>query len=170
MGIVDPERIGIMGHSQGGYAVLALLVQSSRFKWAITADGWSDYTSYYGILRSDGTGYEFGQAERQLGGAPWEVPLRYVANSPIYFLDKINTPLLIVHGSDDPDHPVYLADQLFVGLRRLKKNVEYAKYDGESHAPRDWSYKNQIDLVKRVLDWMARYTPEEGSVVSTTSH
>jgi dipeptidyl aminopeptidase/acylaminoacyl peptidase len=54
-----------------------------------------------------------------------------------------------------------LGDQIFVALRRLGKDVEYAKYEGEDHSPLFWSYSNQIDLSKRVIDWFGRYLGEK---------
>ena len=157
MGIADPERVGVMGHSQGGFATLALLVQTSRFKVAMAADGWGDSTAYYGILSEDGTAYQYGQAEWQLGATPWQRPTTYIQNSPMYYLDRVTAPLLLVHGSEDDSHPSFLADEIFVGLRRLGKRVDYAKYMNEGHAPADWSYANQVDLANRVLSWFNRY-------------
>ncbi len=157
MGIADPARVGVMGHSQGGYATLALIVRSKRFKAAMSADGWSDFIAYYGLMQQDGAGYQYGQAEHQLGGPPWQYPLVYIQNSPVFYLDKVDTPLLIIHGSRDDAHPVFLADETFVGLRRLGKRAEYAKYEGEGHSPRDWSFENQLDVANRVIAWFDRY-------------
>ena len=157
MGIADPARIGVMGHSQGGYGTLALIVQTKRFRAAMAADGWGDFTSYYGLMQKDGTGYQYGQAELQLGGPPWQYPMRYVQSSPIFYLDRVDTPLLIVHGSQDDGHPSFLADEIFVGLRRLGKTVKYAKYEGEGHSPRDWKFANQLDLAKRVIAWFGSH-------------
>jgi dipeptidyl aminopeptidase/acylaminoacyl peptidase len=63
----------------------------------------------------------------------------------------VQTPLLITHGSRDTNVPVFLADQIFVGLRRLGKEVVYAKYEGEGHALLD--YANQLDYLNRVFAW-----------------
>jgi len=157
MGIADPRRVGVMGHSQGGFAILELLVQTNRFKVAMAADGWGDSTSWYGVLNRDGTGYEYGQAERQLGGAPWQYALTYIQNSPIYYLDRVQTPLLLVHGTEDADLPSFLSDEVFTGLRRLGKRVEYAKYEGEPHVPIDWNHVDQVDLADRVIKWFETY-------------
>jgi dipeptidyl aminopeptidase/acylaminoacyl peptidase len=157
MGIADPQRIGVMGHSQGGFAVLTLLVQTKRFKAAVAADGWGDSTAYYGSMRKDGSGHQYGQAERQLGGTPWDHPITYVGNSPMYHLDRVATPLLLVHGAEDDEIAASLSDEIFVGLRRLGKRVEYARYAGEPHVPMDWSYANQLDLGNRILGWFDRY-------------
>jgi dipeptidyl aminopeptidase/acylaminoacyl peptidase len=161
MGLADPDRVGVIGHSQGGYATVALIAKTQRFKAAVEIAGWGDYAGLYGFMNEDGTGFQYGQSERQLGGAPWERPVTYVENSPLFFLDRVQTPLLIVHGSNDETVPSFLADQMFVGLRRLGKLVEYAKYSGASHSPRDWSSVNQIDLGNRVVDWLRVHLKSE---------
>ena len=157
MGIADANRIGVMGHSLGGYSTLALLVQTKRFRAAIDADSFSDFGAFYGMIRKDGSGFEYSVAERLLQKQPWQDPVKYIENSPFYSLDRVGTPLLIVHGSEDEAASVYLAGQLFAGLRRLNKTVEYREYMGEGHVPRDWSPANQLDLADRVLAWMDRY-------------
>ena len=81
-----------------------------------------------------------------MGGTPWEFRDRYIENSPIFFLDRIDTPLLIAHGGEDRTVSPFLGDELFVALRRLGKEVEYAKYEGEGHSPIYWSYPNQLDF------------------------
>jgi dipeptidyl aminopeptidase/acylaminoacyl peptidase len=61
--------------------------------------------------------------------------------------------LLIVHGSSDRTVGSFLADQIFVSLRRLNKEAEYVKYEGEDHSPDYWSYANQVDLDERMIRW-----------------
>jgi dipeptidyl aminopeptidase/acylaminoacyl peptidase len=62
-----------------------------------------------------------------------------------------------VHGAQDDSVPSFLADEIFVGLRRLGKNVEYAKYEGENHSPNEWGYANQEDFCNRMITWFDRY-------------
>jgi dipeptidyl aminopeptidase/acylaminoacyl peptidase len=155
MGIADPGRIGLMGHSNGGYATLALLVQTNRFEAAIEVDGASDLLTFYGEMRSDGTAYgtALESGFDSLGGTPWQLRERYAENSPFFYLDRVNTPLLIIHGGDDLIVDPFLGDQLFVGLRRLGKEAQYVKYRGEGHSPSNWNYANKVDFVNRMLDW-----------------
>jgi len=75
----------------------------------------------------------------------------------MYHLDRVATPLLLVHGAEDDEIAASLSDEIFVGLRRLGKRVEYARYAGEPHVPMDWSYANQLDLGNRILGWFDRY-------------
>lgn len=156
LGIADPDRIGLMGHSYGGYSVLSLVVQSTRFKAAVTIDGIADIIGLYGQMSSDGTAY--GQASPEhgqflLGGTLWSHRDRYVENSPVFYLDRVKTPIMIMHGSEDSGASAFHADEVFVDLRRLGKEVTYAKYMGEDHVPTSWSFENQIDFLSRIIEW-----------------
>ena len=154
MGIADPERLGVMGHSYGGYCTLGLIAQTTRFKAAVASGGTGNLISAYGAMRRDGSTYSLPWAETgqgRMGGTPWEMRDRYIENSPAFYLDRIQTPLLLLHGELDNAAPSFLADEIFVGLRRLGKWVMYAKYEGESHAPADWEYANQVDYWNRII-------------------
>jgi dipeptidyl aminopeptidase/acylaminoacyl peptidase len=157
LGIADPEHIGVMGHSAGGFAALGLLVETSRFKAGVAVSGFADYTASYGQMRRDGSGHQYGSVESALGVQPWRNPVKFIQNSPVYYLDQIEAPVLIAHGSEDNAVASFLGDEVFVGLRRLGKRAEYAKYEGEGHVPRHWSYANQYDLASRVLRWLETY-------------
>ena len=147
MGIADPERLGVMGHSFGGYCTLALIAQTIRFKAAISSGGYGNWIGNYGQMRRDGSTY----GETKLGSTPWQSRDRYIENSPVFYLDRIQTPLLLLHGELDNAVPSFLADEIFVGLRSLGKWVMYVKYEGESHAPADWEYANQVDYWNRMI-------------------
>jgi len=160
MGIADPDRLGVMGHSYGGYSVLSLIVQTKRFKAATEADGMGDLISAYGQMRRDGTAFQTSiteQGQGLMGGSPWQFRERYIENSPLFYFDRVETPLLIVHGAEDSAVAPSLGDEVFVALRRLGKEVEYAKYEGEDHSPLYWSYMNQIDVCNRMIDWFGRH-------------
>lgn len=156
LGIADADRLGVMGHSYGGYSTLSIVVQSPRFKAAMASASMSNLISMYGEFRngeSGGIGYlEKGQGD--MGDTPWKERDRYVANSPFFFLDRVQTPVLLVHGGlDVPEN----AEQTFVGLRRLGKPVELAIYEGEQHWEGTWGFFNQVDYWKRMLGWFGRY-------------
>jgi len=160
MGIADRDHLGVMGHSYGGYSSLSLIVQTKRFKAAIEADGYGDLMGHYGEMDKDGTAYGTAineQAQGLIGGTPWQFRDRYIENSPIFHFDMVETPLLIVHGAADTDVMPFLADEVFVALRRLGKGVEYAKYEGEGHSLLYWSYANQEDFCNRMIIWFDKY-------------
>lgn len=157
MGIADPDRLGVMGHSNGGYGTLSLIVTTRRFKAAIEADGVGDLIGFYGQMEQDGTatGNALERSIDSLSGTPWDYRDRYIENSPIFYLDRVETPLLIVHGAEDTAVSSFLGDELFVGLRRLGKVVEYAKYGGEGHELN--SRANVLDFANRVISWFDKY-------------
>ncbi len=160
LGVADPARLGVMGHSFGGYSTLSLIVQTNRFKAAIEASGLADLFGSYGAMRPDGTAFGISIEEQgagSMGGTPWEVRDRYVANSPVFYFDRIKTPLLILHGTEDPTVASFLGDEIFVDLRRLGKEVEYVKYEGEGHPPLNWKYANQVDFCNRVIAWFGAH-------------
>lgn len=152
MGIADPDRLGVMGASYGGYSTLALLVQTERFKAAVMDVGFGNLSSMYGTMLKNGRASGVGWAEEgqgRMGGPPWQFPERYVQNSPAFFLNKIETPLLISQGGKDV-YP-FQANEIFVGLRRLGKKVVYVRYENEAHGIEDPS--NRIDYWNRNLKW-----------------
>ena len=156
LGIVAPDKVGLIGHSDGGYDVASLIVQTTRFKAAVIVSGYGDLFGLYGYLQRDGSSYGIARLENgnpSVGKTPWENPLLYVQNSPAYFLDRVQTPVLIVHGASDVPDPAYLSDALFVGLTRLGKRAEYAKYENEGHFPELWSFTHRVDYYTRVVNW-----------------
>jgi dipeptidyl aminopeptidase/acylaminoacyl peptidase len=160
LGVADPKSIGVTGHSYGGYSTLSLIVQSPRFKAAVMRAGLGDLIGGYGQLSPDGTNYGLAWSESgqgRMGGSPWEFRERYLENSPIFYLDRVRTPLLIIHGNEDRAVSSYLADEVFTGLRRLGKTVTYVRYEGEDHWEGAWSRPNQVDAVTRALAWFERY-------------
>ncbi len=153
LGIVNPDRVGVMGHSYGGYAVLALITQTNRFKAAVAHSGFADVIRMYQVLfNEDGTDttsfVESGQI--MMAATPWEQPLRYRENSPFTYLDRVTTPLLILHGGDD-HRLIQQSDGVFVGLRRLGREVEYRKYIGEGHGLR--KLENIVDAWTAIFRW-----------------
>jgi len=152
MHIADPDRLGIMGISYGGYSTLSMLVQTRRFKAAVMDVGIANLSGYYGLMLKNGNAFGVGWAEEgqgRMGGPPWQFPDRYVQNSPLFYLDKVQTPLLINQGGMDISP--FLSDEIFVGLRRLGKKVVYVRYENEGHGVE--LYNNRVDYLNRVIDW-----------------
>ncbi len=160
-GLADPERLGLMGHSDGGYATIAILTQTDRFKAAICRAGYANLIGRNGMLDDNGWAYgvtaDKAAAESRITGSPWQQREAYLAESPFFHLDRVTTPLLLVHGSNDSAAHVSLADEVFVGLRQLGRKVEYARYEREQHVERFWSYPNQRDHLHRALSWFDQH-------------
>lgn len=161
LGVADAKRIGIIGYSYGGYSVLALLIQSKRFKAAVDVAGITNLMDSYAKSGGGGGATEWvEQGQGAIGGSLWQYRDRFIENSPLFYLDKIETPLLIVHGSSDTI-PVLEARLAFGGLRRLGKQVVYVEYEGEEHIPILWAYGNQVDLCNRLITWFEQYLKGE---------
>lgn len=147
LGIADPDRLATIGQSNAGYSTLALITQTHRFKAAVMNAGFGDLTGFYlanWILWCE----EEGGA---MGAPPWEAPLRYVTNSPVYYLDRVETPLLMQAGGAD-NGIVEFSDQVFVGLHRLGRDVTYLRYAGEGHVLEQAG--NRVDYWTRVIEFL----------------
>lgn len=156
LGIADPARLGVWGDSYGGYSVLALLVQTDRFRAAVASASQGNMFGMHSQLEHSGL---FGRAvvvergQGRMGGSPWEQHQRYVENSPYFLLDRVTTPLLLLHGSHDQNTPAHLAEQIYVGLRRRDREVTYVRYEGEDHWWGQFQPANRLDYWQRVVGW-----------------
>ncbi len=157
LGIADSTRVGVVGHSSGGYDVLALVVSVPWLRAAIAVAGVSDMLSQWGSTIDSRAGYEWAENQMGLGGPPWKYPERYVANSPSYHFDRVQTPVLLLQGTADEMVSARQMDLAFAELRYLGKPVEYRRYQGEGHGPDDWTLSDRMDAVQRMLEWCETY-------------
>ena len=166
MGIADKNALGVMGHSYGGYSVYSLLVQTARFRAGVALSASGNLLSNYGEM--DATGFPTGIAwaensQGRMRDTPWRNRDKYIENSPLFYLNRVETPILIAHGDSDW-HPAYEDREMFVGLRRLGKTAEYAEYRGGGHRISAWRFSDQVDLAKRILAWFDKYLVPEGKM------
>ncbi|HOO10906.1 MAG TPA: prolyl oligopeptidase family serine peptidase, partial [Cyclobacteriaceae bacterium] len=109
-GFVDEKNIGVQGHSWGGYQTAYLVTRTNLFKAAEAGAIVSNMTSAYGGIRW-GSGmsrmFQYERTQSRIGGTLWEKPLLYIENSPLFFADKIETPLLLLHNDADTAVPWY---------------------------------------------------------------
>lgn len=157
MGIADPERIGVTGQSNGGYGVLSLIVQTNRFKAAVDRMGPGNLISAYLQMSETGASVYTAEMVQRTGGSLWEKRDKFIENSPIFFFDKVQTPVLIIQGTEDRQAHAARSDEVFVSLRFLGKEVEYARYTGEGHGVADWNFANQVDYLNREIAWFDRW-------------
>lgn len=156
MGIADENRLGIMGFSYGGYCTAGLITQTTRFKAAVCGGGLYNLTSFYGRLSKQGHSSGIGWAETgqgRMGGSLWEQRQRYIDNSPIFHLDKIETSLFIYCGEGFGGVDYAQSGELFSGLRRLKKKATFVWYRGEGHPATQWSPEHRTDYQERIIEW-----------------
>lgn len=159
---IDRDHIGIDGQSWGGYQTSFLVTRTNMFACAGSGAPVSNMTSAYGGIRW-GTGdsrqaqYENGQS--RIGRNLWEAPELYIANSPIFHADRVNTPLLIMHNDNDGAVPWYQGIEYFMALRRLQKPVWMLQYNGEEHNIR--ARKNRKDITRRLQQFFDHYLKGE---------
>jgi dipeptidyl aminopeptidase/acylaminoacyl peptidase len=126
-GIVDPNRMGLYGFSNGGGVVNYLVTRTSRFRCAVSVSGaFADWVRPY-LLGTLPTVPVFA------GGVTlWKNPMEYIRLSAVFHLDKVRTPMLLAAGDDDGDFLLNTIE-MYNGLRWLKRNVEFVRYPGQGH-------------------------------------
>ena len=138
-GFIDRDRIGIQGHSWGGYQIAYMVTQTNVFRAAEAGAPVVNMISAYDGIRW-GTGlprqFQYEKTQSRIGGTPWEYPLRFIENSSIFMADRITTPLLILQNDGDDAVPWYQGLEMFLALRRLGKEVYLFDYNGEPHGLR----------------------------------
>ncbi len=150
---VDEERMGILGGSYGGYMTNWVVTQTDRFRAACTQRSVSNRMSMYGT--SD-IGYSF--IEFESPGTPWDGWREQLDRSSIWYADRVNTPLLIIHSTADLRCPVEQAHQMFVALKRLDKDAEFVMYEGEDHGlSREGTPSRRSDRLERIVGWFDSY-------------
>lgn len=139
-GYVDEKRVGIQGHSWGAYQINYLITHSNAFAAAEAGASMANMVSGYGGIRW-GTGvsraFQYEQQQSRIGGAPWNATDKYIENSPIFKIDRVQTPFLTIHNDDDDAVPWYQAIEFFTALRRLGKEAYWFNYNGEKHGLRE---------------------------------
>ncbi|MDR2680383.1 MAG: prolyl oligopeptidase family serine peptidase, partial [Tannerella sp.] len=155
---VDRERIGIQGQSWGGYQTAYLITRTNMFRAAGAGAPVSNMFSAYGGIRWQ-TGlsreYQYEQGQSRIGATMWEAPELYRENSPVFFADKIETPVLIMHNDKDGAVPWYQGIEFFMALRRLNKPAWMLQYNGEQHNLVE--RRNSKDLAIRLQQFFDHY-------------
>jgi len=135
-GFIDKDRIGVQGHSWGGYQIAHLITRSNLFACAESGAPVVNMFSAYGGIRW-GSGlsrmFQYEHTQSRIGGTIWDEHTRYVENSPLFFLDKVETPVLIMHNDEDGAVPWYQGIEFFTSMRRLGKPAWLLNYNGEPH-------------------------------------
>lgn len=148
-GFVNPKAIGLAGQSWGGYQTAYLITQTGMFAAAVPNAPVANMTSAYGGIRW-GSGlaraFQYERTQSRIGGSIWQYPVRYIENSPLFHLDRVTTPVFFMQNDADDAVPWYQGIELFVGLRRLGKEVYFITYNGDVHNPRKRANQKDIDM------------------------
>lgn len=158
MGIADPEKIVMHGHSWSGYESAWIVTQTDYFAACVSGAPVSNMTSAYsGIRLGSGLARQFQYEKQQsrIGGNIIDSLDSYIRNSPIFFADKMNTPLLVMFGDIDEAVPWQQGIELYLAMRRFDKNCIFLQYEGEPHHPK--KIHNQLDYSLRMKQFMDYY-------------
>ena len=122
----------------------------------------SNMTSAYSGIRW-GTGlarqFQYEKSQSRIGGSLWEKPELYIENSPVFYADRINTPLLIQHGDVDGAVPWYQSIELYLAMRRLGKDCIFLQYRDEPHHLK--IYANKLDYSIKMKEFFDHYLKGE---------
>jgi dipeptidyl aminopeptidase/acylaminoacyl peptidase len=152
---IDPDRLGVMGGSYGGYMTSWIVGHTDRFRCAISERAVND------LATEDGESDIAGFFRAYVGAQPWEDPEAYRKVSPLTYAEQITTPLLILHSENDLRCPIGQAEQLFTVLRSLRRDVEFVRFPAESHElTRSGSPSHRMQRFEIVLEWLGRYLGE----------
>lgn len=178
VGTADPDRLFLMGHSFGGFATAGLVTQTNRFRAAIALSGLTNIASAYGTFSgrlrytdrphldwrtpSDITG------QIRMAVPPWADPQRYVRNSPLMYADRVQTPIMLIHGDMD-QVPIQQSEEFFRAMYEQGKRAEFVRYWGEYHSIE--SPANVRDMWANIFRWFAEFggIPVEPADPSGTS-
>jgi dipeptidyl aminopeptidase/acylaminoacyl peptidase len=167
LGVADPDRIFVMGSSFGGYATYGLITQTHQFKAAVAMAGLCNLISGYLQLNTSDRYDDYPhenpakqdatiETALRLGGSPpWKDFGRYLRNSPIFYVDRVQTPLMIIHGDMD-GVPIEQAEEFFMALYRQGKRAEFRRYWGEGHSIE--SPANVRDMWDSILAWFEEFS------------
>jgi dipeptidyl aminopeptidase/acylaminoacyl peptidase len=162
MGVADPEAICLHGHSWSGYQTAFAITQTDIFTCAIAGAPVSNMTSAYSGIRW-GSGlarqFQYEKTQSRIGGSLWEARDLYIENSPVFFANRIHTPLLIMFGDKDDAVPWYQGIELYLAMRRLGKDCIFLQYRDEPHHPK--TYANKLDCTLRYKEYLDHYLKKE---------
>lgn len=150
---IDEERMGVTGGSYGGYMTNWIVTKTNRFKAAVTQRSISNWMSFYGV--SD-IGFFFTKWEHGINLL--EDPEKLWEISPLKYVENIETPLLILHGERDFRCPIEQAEQLFITMRHLRKEVEFVRFPGANHElSRSGNPDLRIARLDNITGWFDKY-------------
>jgi dipeptidyl aminopeptidase/acylaminoacyl peptidase len=149
MGVADPDRLGIMGWSYGGFMTSWTITQTNRFKAAAIGAGVTDLWSFTGT--SDIPGF----IPDYFGGEPWAAFTSWTKHSPITYIKNVKTPTLLLHGEADERVPVSQGYEYYNALKHQGALAKMVVYPRQHHGPNEPKFI--MDIMQRHIDWMEKY-------------
>jgi dipeptidyl aminopeptidase/acylaminoacyl peptidase len=153
---VDPERVGVLGGSYGGFMTNWIVGHTDRYKAAVTQRSISNWYSFHGT--SDIGWMTLPTHELINGKDPWDDLELCMEKSPITYVKNIKTPLLIIHSEADYRCPMEQGEQLFIALKKLGKTTEFVRFPDEPHGlSRTGKPKHRVERLQHIVRWFDRY-------------
>ena len=152
---LDKDRQVVTGGSYAGYLTAWIIGHTDRFRAAVAQRGVYDITTFFG------EGNAWMLVQYAMGGFPWQPATKAVLDreSPFTYVDHINTPFLIIHGSSDLRTGVAESEMMYRALKELKKPVEYVRYPGAGHdLSREGDPLQRLDRLLRIVEFFERYS------------
>lgn len=155
---IDPNNLGVMGQSYGGYMTNWIITQTSRFRAAVSDGGISNLISFAG------TSLYHSLMESEFNGSVYDrFPLLWQW-SPLRNVKRVTTPTLFLHGTRDNEVPVTQAEEMYIALKKLHVPSAFVQYLQEGHGWRpDLKPANRADLYRRVRGWFDQYLKKENA-------
>ncbi len=154
MGFIDDKAIGIQGHSWGGYQIAYMITQTNRFRAAAPGALVANmFSAYNGVRWGSGMPrqFQYEHTQSRIGGTPWNSTTKFMENSPLFYIEKVQTPVLMLHNDGDDAVPWYQGIEFYLSLRRFGKEVYFFDYNGEPHGLR--KRQNQKDYSRRMKEF-----------------
>jgi dipeptidyl aminopeptidase/acylaminoacyl peptidase len=159
-GWVDSTKMGIQGQSWGGYQVAHIITRTPVFAAAWAGAPVANMTSAYGGIRWESgmnRQFQYEKSQSRIGATLWEKPNLYIENSPLFYLPKVKTPLVIMANDNDGAVPWYQGIELFTAMRRLGKQVWMLNYNGEAHNLVERKNRKDIQIrEQQFFDWLLK--------------
>ncbi len=150
---IDEDNLGVTGLSYGGYMTNWLIGHTNRFKAAVSRNSLTNMYSAWGTSDIGWMGHEISRAK-----TPWKDTQFYLEQSPIHYIENIETPLLLTHCEEDHRCPMEQSEQLYTGLKRLGREVEFVRFPGESHVMIGiGTPRHRTERLRHILRWFDRY-------------
>jgi len=148
---IDPQRLGVMGGSYGGFMTSWTIGHTQRFRAACSERA---VNNTYTLFGTSDIGHSF--AELESGCLPWDNMQWYIDHSPLTYAKEIHTPLLIIHSEDDLRCQVEQAEQLFIALKKQRKEVRFVRFPDENHElSRSGRPRHRLERFQFILEWFA---------------
>ncbi|HLO81268.1 MAG TPA: prolyl oligopeptidase family serine peptidase [Chitinophagaceae bacterium] len=159
-GWADSTRLGLQGQSWGGYQICYLITRTKLFAAAWAGAPVANMTSAYGGIRW-GSGlnrqFQYEKTQSRIGATLWEKQNLYIENSPLFYVPRITTPLMIMANDEDDAVPWWQGIEMFTAMRRNGKKVWLLNYNGEKHGLLERKNKKDISVrEQQFFDWLLK--------------